>query len=158
MPNGKKQKKLVAEWEEAEEASMLKNVKLEGEEDHEGEEHMGEEDHEGEEHMGEEDHEGETEEEHAGHKDEHGDEHGGHAFPLPFALFQVGFFIMMTVNVLTHDTPDKKPVPKNQVKSKGAAKKKKKANHMNDEIKVESMEGGSSEVEMSEIEMEGGID
>ena len=34
--------KVVAEWEEAEEASMLKNVKLEGEEDHEGEEHMGE--------------------------------------------------------------------------------------------------------------------
>jgi hypothetical protein len=50
-------------------------------------------------------HAGETAEEHDKHE---GEEHGGHAFPLPFVLFQVGFFLMLLMNLVFHQAHGEK--------------------------------------------------
>ena len=84
---------VLAKWEAAEEAEHA--LELLNDPDHAGE---SEADHAEEDHGDEDnDHAGESEEEH----DEH-EGHGGHAFPLPFVLFQAGFFIMLLMNLIFH--------------------------------------------------------
>ena len=82
---------VMAKWEAEEEAAHALELLNPGVEAHEDEDHHDEE---------EDDHAGETEDEHAEHEGEAG--HGGHAFPLPFLIFQAGFFLMLLMNLIFH--------------------------------------------------------
>ena len=110
-------------------------------------------------HAGHDDHSGETAEEHAAHgdggHDDHGDHGGGHKFPLPFVLFECGFFLMLIVNTLNvkeKKDEDKvsKPLPANRTRSPSKKKKqsvqpyKNKQKDADDEL--EELEGGHKKV------------